>query len=208
MASRRSARGWPSSSGVQGSAALTEEGAATRAAAPAPGAADDGCDAPLELSVVLPEGNTIALRAPARSSVAALKELLFDKTGIPARQQRLLRGRGGDELQDGSSLASHGVRGGQTLHLSLDLGGGGDEAWLADPDDEEAWTLVAGPDDAPPADDDGYENGVPADWEAEMPAPEEVAAAARPLVGVAAAGRGAAPAGGAAADSKKSQHNI
>lgn len=58
-------------------------------------------------------------------SVKKLKESIFDKSGVPMDQQRLIHA--GKQLVDDSSLCDYNIKAGDIIHMILSLRGGGGE---------------------------------------------------------------------------------
>ncbi|KAI9494747.1 ribosomal protein S27a-domain-containing protein [Zychaea mexicana] len=68
------------------------------------------------------QGNTVALDVTGSSSVAAVKNMIAEREGIPAEAQLL--SFAGKNLVDGE-LSVYGVESNNTLHLNAELLGGG-----------------------------------------------------------------------------------
>ena len=67
-------------------------------------------------------GRTITLDVNSSDSIEHVKELVFQKEGVPVGQQRLIYS--GKQLEDGRTLADYAVQPESTLYLVLRLRGG------------------------------------------------------------------------------------
>ena len=76
---------------------------------------------PMQISVVTLTGKTINVSVQHTDLVKHVKKKVQDKDGIPPDQQRLIFA--GRPLEDHHSLASHGMKDGDTIHLVLKLRG-------------------------------------------------------------------------------------
>ena len=76
----------------------------------------------VQLLVSLPHGPTLCLQLPRVTTVAALKELIQQRAGIPSAEQRLLHN--GKTIDEHISLAAQGIRNNDEVHLQLRLRGG------------------------------------------------------------------------------------
>lgn len=67
-------------------------------------------------------GKTITLDVDRSTSVAAVKDMITQKEGIPADQQRLVFG--GKQLDDSLVISDYNIESESTVHLVLRLRGG------------------------------------------------------------------------------------
>jgi len=67
-------------------------------------------------------GKSIAFDVDVNDTMAAFREQVTDKMGVPPEQQRLICE--GKQLEDGRTLADYNITKGATIHLLLRLPGG------------------------------------------------------------------------------------
>uniref|UniRef100_A0A914XR30 Ubiquitin-like domain-containing protein n=1 Tax=Plectus sambesii TaxID=2011161 RepID=A0A914XR30_9BILA len=84
---------------------------------------DSTVDPMVEVFVKTLTGRTISLQIPLSTSVEDVRAFIQDREGIPEDHQRLLIG--GQQMDDGRSLAEYNVMEWSTIHLVLRLRGGG-----------------------------------------------------------------------------------
>lgn len=63
------------------------------------------------------QGTSFAINGEASDTVANIKSKIQDKDGSPAERQRLIFA--GKQMQDGMTLADHGVPRGSTIHMVM-----------------------------------------------------------------------------------------
>lgn len=78
----------------------------------------EGIDASQDYYIIKPlQGTSFAINGETSDTVEVLKARIQDKDGSPSDRQRLIFA--GKQMQDGMTLADHGVQRGSTIHMVM-----------------------------------------------------------------------------------------